>query len=397
MTENIIKILKQAYEERLFTSATLAVQYPDGGPHFFTASDEGTIYVPKLTKSITKIHDVASVTKFLLSMLFYRLMTIRKDLVNELLAPGINGKPLAKEAFARAKAIKNFHPESRVSDFMFIGGSFSNNLLVRHLLNFHAEFNLFMKPDEIIKHNLKTLIDQLRNIGFVTTPGLEHKYRNAHSILLGVLLEHVYGEPLEVLFQKHLIEPLGLSSTTTNPSGMLHRTMLSSHDVPLGKVHDPVARMALVESRLIGSAGLFSSAQDLMKVVNVILNNGYIGLTTEEPFILPFWIHYLHKEENPERKFASGMAYWERFRDNLEHLNPTPVRDGLFKSGTTGSAVVAFREIGAGYALTTDFLAVPRTVDELEKAKKMRSALYLLIGQSVISTSKYMILEGSAK
>lgn len=376
----IMQILSEAHEDRLFTSATLGVQFENRDPWFFEVSGEGVVYQPKLARP--KIYDIASVNKFLLTILFFRLMTDRKRLAKEMFDSGKKG------CVRMADAIAEFHPDLPVSKFMPIHGPFSKSLLVRHLLNFHAEFRPFMTPGKIVRRNLKVLIDQLRVVGFVENPGSKWRYANAHSILLGALLEHVYGEPLEVLFQKHLIKPLGLSDTTTNPNGMLDRTILSSHKVQLGKVHDPVARIALQEGRLIGSSGFFSSAVDLLKVVNIIVQNGNVDLAdnrlkVEDSFILPFWIDRMHQAENERRSFGTGMTFWSGLRKNLEQYNPTEV-EGLFKSGFTGPAVGVFKDQGVGFALAMNFLAIERRKKKLDLAKKKRSILYVRLGEEVL-------------
>lgn len=95
----------------------------------------------------------------------------------------------------------------------------------------------------------------------------------------GYVVQRVAGESLEDFLRKRLWRPLGMRDTTFRPpTSMLERcapTAVSDDGQPVrGKVHDPLAAYHGTESVCPANAGLFSTAGDLARYVQMLLGRG---------------------------------------------------------------------------------------------------------------------------
>ena len=109
-------------------------------------------------------------------------------------------------------------------------------------------------------------------------------------ILLGKLLERLTGEPLDTLARARIFEPLGMNWTRYNPpaewrdrcaatenSNSFERRMVDyqphawREGVIVGEVHDENAHLL---GGVSGNAGLFSTARDIAKFCQMLINGG---------------------------------------------------------------------------------------------------------------------------
>ena len=82
-------------------------------------------------------------------------------------------------------------------------------------------------------------------------------YTDVNFLLLGFMLEEIYGQSLDQIFQSQIFQPWGLAETSFGPVLGAVPTVRGVQD---GLVHDPKARVLGVHA---GSAGLFSTIKDL--------------------------------------------------------------------------------------------------------------------------------------
>lgn len=92
-------------------------------------------------------------------------------------------------------------------------------------------------------------------------------------ILLGKILEKIYGEKLNVIFNKKVALPLGLKKSVFCPDNSLYDNMVNSNaeDEKIGIVNDYNCQYL---GCVAGNAGLFSNVEDITAYVNMLLNNG---------------------------------------------------------------------------------------------------------------------------
>ncbi len=109
-----------------------------------------------------------------------------------------------------------------------------------------------------------------------TPPGSGFVYSDIGFIVLGALVEEVSGEGLDQYSAKHVFSPLKMAHTRYLPPrewrAKIAPTQFNDHNHMLrGEVHDPTA---LRMGGVAGHAGLFSTADDLGKFAQALLNGG---------------------------------------------------------------------------------------------------------------------------
>ena len=126
------------------------------------------------------------------------------------------------------------------------------------------------------------IIEQIIDSPLADKPG--YLYSDLGFILLGDLVENVSGQRLDIFVEKHFYEPMGLCNTHFLPleNGIdTHRiapTELSANSPAhadslfiRGHVHDP---NAYAMGGVAGHAGLFSTADDLAQILQMLLDGG---------------------------------------------------------------------------------------------------------------------------
>ena len=109
-----------------------------------------------------------------------------------------------------------------------------------------------------------------------TTPGSGFVYSDINFIVLGALVERVSGETLDEYTARHVFAPLKMTRTRFLPPAVwkakIAPTQYDENEKMLwGVVHDPTARRM---GGVAGHAGLFSTADDLAKFAQALLNGG---------------------------------------------------------------------------------------------------------------------------
>ena len=368
-------ILQEGVRQGLFTVADLSVTRQSSVKEHFNFGLDGVSdsYQPR-------VFDIASKTKMIVTLLVYRLLTLKVHPEFSLDAP-----------------VKNFIPD--------MSGPFVDELTIRHLLTFHAKFNRFITPEKMnqrsklkpLSRPLMQMLCQIKKVGLEDKPGLKHNYANVHTIILGLVLESLFekmekekpekerkhGMKLDELIRTYITSPLGLVDTSTNPIGRSHRCVIAAHGLKLGEVSDPVARLALGQhQRLLGSAGLFSTSKDVLNILDIVMlgeNHPVCPISAE-------FISQLHTPLLPTSNFGQGFGLWSAFRENLETINPTLPPDGIFKSGWSGCIAMCSREFGVAFALTTNFLHKHRTVEEMKRDRGLLNQIYARTAECVFTS-----------
>ena len=106
-------------------------------------------------------------------------------------------------------------------------------------------------------------------------PGSRFLYADINFILLSELVQRVSGMSLDRYCRENLYGPLGMGDTMFLPphelAGSIAPTLGSANELLTGVVQDQNARQL---GGIAGHAGLFSSASDLSRYAQMILNNG---------------------------------------------------------------------------------------------------------------------------
>ena len=118
----------------------------------------------------------------------------------------------------------------------------------------------------------------------VNPPGSRFVYSDINFETLGLMVERMSGQPLEVFAQQHVFAPLGMKHTSFRPAQPPPGFVLASgpvnniaptewddrtHQMLRGVVHDPTARRM---GGVAGHAGLFSTGDDLALYAQALLD-----------------------------------------------------------------------------------------------------------------------------
>jgi serine-type D-Ala-D-Ala carboxypeptidase len=110
-------------------------------------------------------------------------------------------------------------------------------------------------------------------------PGARAEYSDIGFIILGVVLERLADESLDVFCQREIFGPLGMTHTTFSPGPALKASIPPTaddrtfrHRIVQGEVQD---ENASVLGGIAAHAGLFSTAEDLAIFAHAMLNGGH--------------------------------------------------------------------------------------------------------------------------
>lgn len=252
MEEKIKSKIEQAIKERIFPACVVGVVRTSGN-RFVVPGGKFTFDDDARAVQENTIFDVASITKSIpTSSLVLKLIDEGKLKIEDKLI--------------------NFVPEFRNSD--------RENVQIKHLLTQTLDYNFRLSA-----HKDKTpeeILDVIFTTEFKSKPGTKFFYTNATSILLGLVVERIFKESLDNLGEKYFFEPLKMIRTSFSPLQKFKREEIVPTEIQewrgglvQGEVHDESAYV-LNKKMTVGSAGVFSTAPDILNFLEMLLNNGTI-------------------------------------------------------------------------------------------------------------------------
>ena len=169
----------------------------------------------------------------------------------------------------------------------------------------------------------------------------QYKYSDLGFILLGKLIENVSGQSLENYVKEEFYKPLGLKNMNFNPlqNGIAKDRIIPTevdnffrHQELHGDVHD---QNAAILGGNAGHAGLFSDAQDLAVIFQMLLNKGtyqdkrYIREETVNKFIVQYSDRSrrglgFDRKEISDKQESINVA-WQASKNTFGHLGFTGV------------------------------------------------------------------------
>ncbi len=173
--------------------------------------------------------------------------------------------------------------------------------------------------------------------------GDKYLYSDLGFILLGDLVQTVSGQSLDLFMQQHFYNPLQMVHTTFNPlqHGIDRRNIAPTEVEKVfrkqqlrGYVHDP---NAAAMGGVAGHAGLFSTATDLYRLLQMMLNEGsfdgrqYVSAATFRTFNQR---HYADKGCRRALGFDKPII-----RGRSSHISPQASHSSFGHTGFTGTMV----------------------------------------------------------
>ena len=141
-------------------------------------------------------------------------------------------------------------------------------------------------------------------------PGSRAEYSDIGFIILGIALERIAEESLDVFCQRDIFGPVGMLNTTFNPPADLRSKIPPTADERADALHETTKARSTFRNRVIrgevqdenacvlggvaGHAGLFSTAEDVACFAHVLLDGG-------NPILRPETIAlFTRRESTPE-------------------------------------------------------------------------------------------------
>lgn len=165
-------------------------------------------------------------------------------------------------------------------------GPNKEKVLIRHLSTHTSGLPAF-KPYDQITHDPDSLAKLMFATPLDTLPGAKMVYSDIGAYMLGRVVEQVTGQSLDQYLHDHVFEPAGMHDTMFRPPFALFSRIAPTeydstqrHRLVRGMVHD---ERAYYLGGVSAHAGLFSSAHDVARFVQMLLNKGTIGGTRVLP------------------------------------------------------------------------------------------------------------------
>ncbi|HJT86628.1 MAG TPA: exo-beta-N-acetylmuramidase NamZ domain-containing protein, partial [Bryobacteraceae bacterium] len=141
-------------------------------------------------------------------------------------------------------------------------------------------------------------------------PGVRFVYSDINFILLGELVHRLSGQSLADYARQNIFLPLGMKDTMFQPPAMLVPRIAPTERVrpggaPLrGVVHDPTARNM---GGIAGHAGVFSTADDLARYAQMMLNGGELnGVRLFSPLTIR---KFTEPQSPPDQPILRGLGW----------------------------------------------------------------------------------------
>ncbi len=162
-----------------------------------------------------------------------------------------------------------------------LNDSLKKTITVKNLLTHTAGMKPFKKFYAMHPPTRDALVDSVLESELDTLPGTKYMYSDIGLITLGKVIEKLAGTDLKTFTDSVIFGPLAMSSTGYLPKYQMDRivpTEISPLDSALihGFVHDENSHSL---GGITGHAGLFSSALDLARFAQMMLNKGSLGDT----------------------------------------------------------------------------------------------------------------------
>ena len=140
--------------------------------------------------------------------------------------------------------------------------------------------------------------------------GVRHVYSDINFILLGELVHRLSGQPLSDFARQQIFLPLGMKESMFQPPASLVARIAPTERpektaAPLrGVVHDPTARYM---GGVAGHAGLFSTADDLARFAQMMLNGGELdGVRLFNPLTVQ---KFTEPQTPPDQPILRGLGW----------------------------------------------------------------------------------------
>ncbi len=214
---------------------------------------------------------------------------------------------------------------------------------------------------------------------------LEYKYSGLPFYLFKDYLERVYEEPMDQLNQENFYGPLGASTLGYNPLNRFPKSRIVPtekddffrHQLLHGTVHDEGAAMM---GGVSGNAGLFGTANDVAKMMQMYLQKGYYG---GDSYFKPESFDKFNHRYFEEKGVRRGLGFDKPQLDKSMATCGCISFKSFGHSGYTGTYTFADPETEIVYVFLSNRVYPTRENNKLGEAD-IRTVVQKLIQEAII-------------
>jgi CubicO group peptidase (beta-lactamase class C family) len=238
-------------------------------------------------------------------------------------------------------------------------GGYRQYITFRHLLTHTLDFGFRLSSFRHLTGD--RLMEKILSSPLQSPPGSVYSYANGTSILLGLAIERRMDMPLDEASQRTFFTPLGMFATTFHPDRIdRQRIAPTEYDawrkrVVRAEVHDE-STFAL-HPTIVGAAGLFSTASDLLRFAAMLLNRGN---AYGRRFFKPETIERMHTNFSTADGMQTGLG-WELGQKSFMGSRCDAATFG--KTGFTGCSMVISPSHSAAVVLLSNHVHPHRNAD----------------------------------
>ncbi len=304
------RVLEQAIQDSIFPGAQVAVVHD--GRLIASRGFGRQTYDPRSPRVTPQtIYDLASITKVaattIVAMQLWEKKLIRLDI-----------------------PVKSYLPR-------FQGGG-KDSVTLRHLLTHSAGMHWWVPLWKVAK-NKQEALEYIYNLPLDYAPGDSMIYSDLGMILVGEVLRVVTGKPIDQLARELIYRPMGMTHTMFNPpqsllpriapteiGGSMNRGLIH------GTVHDENTYFL---GGVSSHAGLFSTAEDLAKLAQMLLNG---GIYRHHRFFSPETVRYWTMRQNLPPGSARALG-WDTPSDRNSSAGDYFSKGSFGHLGFTGTSM----------------------------------------------------------
>jgi CubicO group peptidase (beta-lactamase class C family) len=242
------------------------------------------------------------------------------------------------------------------------------NVLVKHLLTYTLDGYGFASTVSMIYGKSMqdiTAVD-LQNLllthDFEKHPGTVFKYTNIPAALLGLVVEKISNDTLDSLADEHFFKPLNMTRSTFYPEKFtLDEVVPTESDewrgLVRGIVHDESAYISKKDGKIVGHAGLFSTAPDILNFLEMLLHKGTFQ---GQKYFSKNMVEQMGTNQIAELNNFTGLG-WEL--NQPRYMGDYCTLHTFGKTGFTGTLCVCDVEKGVAYVILSNRIYPKRPAD----------------------------------
>lgn len=271
-----------------------------------------------------------------------------------------------------------FSLDDKVSKFIpAFGSNGKENITIKNLLLHNTGLSAWKK---FYGRNLKydDVIKEIYSSELEYKTGEKTVYSDLGIITLGKIIEKVSGKSLDIFCSDEIFKPLKMNATFYNPKDSLKELCAPTENDTYwrmktlqGEVHDETSAML---NGVAGHAGLFSTAEDIGKLMSVLMNKGKYN---NEQFIRQSTVELFTKRYSEESTRALG---WDTKSDSGSSAGIYFSKNSFGHTGYTGTSIWADPERNLFLVFLTNRVYPTR---ENTKIQKVRPQLHNAVIKSI--------------